>query len=147
METPYAYIYAGKPDRTAEIVRAVMKYQYSIGRGGLPGNDDSGGTSSWYVWNAIGIFPVAGQDIFLIGSPIFESASISLGDRPFVIESRNNSDDNIYVQSATLNGKALHRAYLRYDEMKTGGKLVLEMGPRPLAWGQKERPPAYAKKN
>ena len=147
METPYAYIYAGRPDRTAEVVRAVMKYQYSTGRGGLPGNDDSGGTSSWYVWNAIGIFPVVGQDVFLIGSPIFESASISLGDRQFVIESRNNSDHNIYVQSATLNGKALHRAYLRYDEMKTGGKLVLEMGPSPLAWGQKERPPSYAKKN
>ena len=143
METPYTYIYAGRPDRTAEVVRAVMKYQYSTGRGGLPGNDDSGGTSSWYVWSSIGVFPVAGQDIFLIGSPIFDSATISLGDRQFVIESRNNSDDNIYVQSATLNGNEMHRAYLRYSEMEAGGRLVLEMGPKPSGWGQMKRPPSY----
>ncbi len=144
MESPYAYIYAGRPDRTAEVVRAVMKYQYSTGRGGLPGNDDSGGLSSWYVWSSMGIFPVAGQNIFLIGSPIFESAAICLGDREFVIESRNNSDSNIYVQNVTLNGRSLDRAYLWYSEIREGGKLIMKMGPERSQWGRKERPPSYS---
>ncbi|MEM7698244.1 MAG: glycoside hydrolase domain-containing protein, partial [Verrucomicrobiota bacterium] len=63
MEAPYAYIYAGRHDRTAEIVRSVLQYQFTTGVGGLPGNDDSGGLSSWYVWSAIGIFPVTGLPV------------------------------------------------------------------------------------
>lgn len=142
METPYAYIYAGRPDRTAEVVRAVMKYQYATGRGGLPGNDDSGGTSSWYVWSALGLFPVAGQDVFLIGSPLFDAATIALGGATLTIEAKDNSDENIYVQQATWNGQSLGRAFLRYREIKAGGRLVLQMGPAPSDWGRRNRPPS-----
>jgi predicted alpha-1,2-mannosidase len=143
MEVPYAYIYAGRPDRTSEVVRAVMKYQYTTGRGGLPGNDDSGGTSSWYVWSAIGIFPVAGQAIYLIGSPIFDSAEITLGDIRFSIEAVGNSNENIYVRRAELNGQGIDRAYLTHKELVSGGVLRLHMGTSPSNWGRHNLPPSY----
>ncbi len=142
-ETPYAYLYAGRHDRTAEIVRAGMRYMFTTGRGGLPGNDDSGGTSSWYVWNAIGVFPVTGQPVLLIGSPIFETATIAVADRTFTVEAPDTSDENIYVQGANLNGEPLDRAYLSIDELMAGGTLSLEMGPRPSDWARGDRPPSY----
>ncbi|MCD6285609.1 MAG: glycoside hydrolase family 92 protein, partial [Anaerolineae bacterium] len=145
MEVPYAYVYAGRPDRTARIVREVMAKEYHTGRGGLPGNDDSGGTASWYVWSAIGLFPVAGQDIFLIGSPIFDSVTLTLSGASFTMEARGNSDEAIYVQRATLNGAPLERAYLRYSELADGGRLELEMGPEPSEWGRSLRPPSYGR--
>jgi len=109
---------------------------------GRPGNDDSGGTASWYVWSAIGLFPVAGQDIFLIGSPIFDSVTPALSGASFTVEASGNSDGAIYVQRATLNGAPLERAYLRYAELADGGRLVLEMGTAPSEWGSGLRPPS-----
>ena len=131
MECPYAYAHAARHDRTVELVRAVMKYQYATGNGGLPGNDDSGGLSSWYVWNAVGIFPVSGQDLYMIGSPIFESATLQVRGGEFTIEAPGASDDNIYVQSAELNGKPLTRAWFRVGEVSAGGRLILKMGTDP----------------
>ena len=144
-ETPYAFLYAGRHDRTAEIVRAGMRYMFTTGRGGLPGNDDSGGTSSWFVWNAIGLFPVAGQPVVLIGSPIFRSAIIAVGEGTFTVKAKVTSDKNIYVQGAILNGEPLDRAYLSIDELMAGGTLSLEMGPRPSEWARFDRPPSYPK--
>jgi putative alpha-1,2-mannosidase len=143
IETPYGYVYAGRPDRTAEVVRAGMRYMYAPGRGGLPGNNDSGALTSCYLWNAIGLFPVTGQPAFLIGSPLFDALSLALGDRDFVIETVGNSQENIYVQGATLNGEAIDRAYLTVDEVTNGGTLRLTMGPRPSLWGRAHRPPSY----
>ncbi len=142
MEVPYAYIYAGRHDRTAEVVRAGMRYMFTTGRGGLPGNDDSGGTSSWYVWSAVGLFPVAGKPFLLIGSPLFDAATLRFGPAAFRVEAVANSEDNIYVQAATLNGQPLDRAYLTLDEVMAGGALRLWMGPTPSAWAQGSRPPA-----
>jgi putative alpha-1,2-mannosidase len=143
METPYAYIYAGRHDRTAEVVRAGMQFVYTTGRGGLPGNDDSGGLSSCYVWNAIGLFPVTGQPLMLIGSPIFDTASIKFGQETFVIEAINNSRESMYVQHASLNGIPIDRAYVSIDEVRQGGTLTLAMGPKPSNWACAHRPPSY----
>ena len=143
VEVPYAYIYAGRHDRTAEIIRAGMKFMFTTGRGGLPGNDDSGGLSSWYVWNAIGLFPVTGQPLYLIGSPIFDCAEIRLGDKTFTVDVSENFDANIYVQSAVLNDQPLDRAYLSIDEVHAGGKLELTMGPEPSTWARDHRPPSF----
>jgi putative alpha-1,2-mannosidase len=134
METPYAYIFAGRPDRTAEVVRAGIKYMYTDGKGGIPGNNDSGAMSSCYVWNTIGIFPVAGQPLFLIGSPVFTKIKLRLKDKEFIVITINNSDNNIYVQSAKLNGVEIDRAYLTVDEVMSGGKLELTMGNKKSAW-------------
>src|ERR1039458_4635987 len=86
---------------------------YNETRGGLPGNDDSGTMSSWYVWGAIGLYPNAGQPFYYIGSPVFRRVSIDLGSgRTFIIDAPESSDANRYVQGAELNRKPLNRALL-----------------------------------
>ncbi|MFN2230198.1 MAG: glycoside hydrolase domain-containing protein, partial [Anaerolineae bacterium] len=143
IETPYAYHYAGRPDRAAEVVRAGMRDMYTTGRGGLPGNNDSGGLTSCYLWNAIGLFPVTGQPVFLIGSPLFPRAVLDLPGGPFAVEAPATSAENLYVQGARLNGTPLDRAYLTVDEVLRGGTLQLDMGAEPSDWGRHERPPSY----
>jgi predicted alpha-1,2-mannosidase len=143
IETPYAYLYAGRPDRVAEVVRAGMRYLYTTGRGGLPGNNDSGGLTSCYLWNAIGLFPVTGQPVFLIGSPLFPRAVLELPGGPFTVEAPDTSTENIYVQRARLNGLPNERAYLTVDEVLRGGTLELDMGAQPSDWGRQERPPSF----
>jgi len=143
MEAPYAYIWAGRHDRTAEVVRSVMRYQFATGKGGLPGNDDSGGLSSWYVWSAIGLFPVTGLPIMLIGSPVFDSASLKLYGGDFRVIAQNQSAKNYYVQKAWLNGNPLDRAYLKLSEFSAEATLTLEMGPKPSRWANESRPPSF----
>ncbi|GIG67059.1 putative alpha-1,2-mannosidase [Phytomonospora endophytica] len=156
MEAPWSYHYAGRPDRTAEIVHAALTWQFGTGPGGLPGNDDSGGLSSWYVWASLGLFPVAGQNLFLLNAPAFERAVIAVGEREFVVETSGHrpspigSDDPEadppprYVRSARFNGKALDVAHLRATDVHAGGRLHLELGPEPSAWGRKVRPPSLS---
>ncbi|HEY3997862.1 MAG TPA: GH92 family glycosyl hydrolase [Candidatus Xenobia bacterium] len=141
----WLYIHAGRPDRTADGVRHILQTAYHLKPDGLPGNDDSGTISAWYVWASIGLYPNAGQDWYYIGSPIFSSASLKLeGGKTFRILADKTSPDNRYVQSATLNGEPLDRAWLRQDEIQAGGYLVLEMGPQPSPWGRVDRPPSPA---
>ena len=92
MEAPWAYHYAGRPDRTAEVVHAVVQNQFGTGRGGLPGNDDSGGLCSWYVWASLGLFPVAGQNLFLLSAPAFAAARIAGRRRGVVIETSGHRE-------------------------------------------------------
>lgn len=143
MEAPYAYLWAGRHDRTAEVVRNVLKYQFTTGKGGLPGNDDSGGLSSWYVWSAIGLFPVTGLPIMLIGSPIFQISTIKLYGGEFRIMSLNQGPENFYVQRAWLNGNPLDRCYLKLSEFAPEASLTLEMGPEPSDWATRTRPPSF----
>ena len=143
MESPYAYLFAGKHDRTAKIVRSVMRYQFTTGKGGLPGNDDSGGLSSWYVWSAVGLFPVTGIPIMLIGSPLFEKATLNLLGGPFTIKALNQGPENYYVQQAWLNGKPLNRCYLTLSEFAAEAELTLEMAPEPNGWASETRPPSF----
>ncbi len=133
---PYLYIHAGRPDRTAERVRHLLAAEYHTGRDGLPGNDDAGTMSSWYVWGAIGLYPNAGQPYYYIGSPLFSRIRIELGGgKVFILEAPETSSVNQYVQSATLNGQPLRRAWLLHSEIAGGGRLVLRMGPQPSSWG------------
>jgi predicted alpha-1,2-mannosidase len=140
---PWMYIDGGRPDRTAKQVRAIMAKDYNSGRAGLPGNDDAGTLSSWFVWAAIGIFPSAGQPFYYIGSPIFERTTIHLErKRDFVIVAKNTSASNLYVQSAELDGRPLSRAWLTHDEIANGGTLVLHMGAQASSWATgDEQPP------
>lgn len=142
----YLYIHAGRPDRTADRVRTLLATQYTAAEDGLPGNDDSGAMSSWYVWGALGLYPNAGQPYYYIGSPLFTRARISpVGGRPFTIVAAATSDSNRYVQSAALNGRPLDRAWLHHDELARGGTLDLTMGDTPSAWGRTDRPPSVSK--
>ncbi|MCA1629086.1 MAG: GH92 family glycosyl hydrolase [Acidobacteria bacterium] len=141
----FLYVHAGRPDRTQERVRRILATEYKTGRGGLPGNDDSGAMSSWYVWGALGLYPNAGQPFYYVGSPVFRRASVDLGGgRTFTVEAPEVSETNLYVQSATLDGRALDRAWLRHEEIARGGRLVLRMGAKPSPWGRGERPPSLS---
>lgn len=153
MEAPYAYHYAGRPDRTAEVVNAALTYRFGVGRGGLPGNDDSGGLSSWYVWASLGLFPVAGQNVFLVNAPAFAHAELHVGGNDFVIETTGHRETGIgsevdtppatqYVQAATFNGEPLEQSYLTGNDLHAGGRLLLELGPEPSTWANKLRPPS-----
>lgn len=132
MEAPYAYLYAGRHDRTCEIIRAGMKYMFTRGRGGLPGNNDSGGLSSCYVWNALGLFPVAGQDLILIGSPIVNEATLLLpNNKAFHITAHNNSDKNIYVEKVLFNSQKVEGYKISVSDMMNGGNLDVFMTSSP----------------
>jgi len=131
----FNYAWVGRPDRTAERVRAIMAKSYRTGRRGLPGNDDAGATSAWFVWNAVGLYPNAGQPYYFIGSPVFTRTMFALeGGRRFSIMAPATSATNLYVTGATLNGKPLDRAWITHDELVKGGTLTLEMGPKPGGW-------------
>ncbi len=141
--TPYLYIWAGRHDKTAEHVRQILGKGFGSGRSGLPGNDDSGAMSSLYVWGMIGIFPNAGQDVYLIGSPFYPSTSIHLpGGKTFRIEAPGASATKKYVVAAELNGKPLNQAWFRHADIANGGTLALTMSDRPNAWPSGPPPPS-----
>ncbi len=139
---PYLYNWAGRPDKTAEHVRAIIARSFHAGPTGLPGNDDSGAMSSWYAFGQIGIFPNAGQDVYLIGSPAYPQTTLHLAGKDFIIEARNLTPANIYVASATLNGKPLTRSWLRHSEIISGGHLILTMSGTPTTWANHNPPPS-----
>jgi predicted alpha-1,2-mannosidase len=140
---PFLYIHAGRADKTQARVRKLMLKEYRTGRAGLPGNDDAGTMSSWYVWCAVGLYPNAGQDFYYVASPVFTRAAIALGGNlTFTIEAPNASPTNIYVKAAQLNGKPLDRAWLTHSEISRGGKLILQMSDRPSPWATSNRPPS-----
>ncbi|WP_433560168.1 glycoside hydrolase domain-containing protein [Pseudonocardia xinjiangensis] len=156
MEAPWAYHYAGRPDRTAELVNAALTWQFGTGAGGLPGNDDSGGLSSWYVWASLGLFPVAGQSLFLVNTPAFSRAALRVAGGEFVIETTGHRDTPIgadgaettpptqYVQSATLNGRPCETTHISAADVYRGGVLHVELGPEPSPWGRSARPPSLS---
>ncbi|HOU11187.1 MAG TPA: glycoside hydrolase family 92 protein [Clostridiales bacterium] len=132
METPYNYIFAGRHDKLCEVVSSAMACRFDLGRGGLPGNDDSGALTSWYVFNALGLFPMAGTDLFFIGSPKIDEAVLHL-QRDFTVKVHNQKPGSIYVQKAVLNGRELPGMFLRHADLAAGGVLELTMCGRPAA--------------
>jgi predicted alpha-1,2-mannosidase len=138
---PYLYNYAGQPAKTQEVVRATLADDFGPGPDGLPGNDDSGATSAWYAFSAMGFYPVApGDGIYQITSPLFDKITIQLHPaydkgKTFVIETVDNSAQNLYIQSAELNGEPLERTWITHEEITKGGTLRLQMGPEPSTWG------------
>ena len=136
----YLYNYVGMPWKTQERVGQVMDL-YRTGPGGICGNEDMGSLSSWYVLSALGIYPVCpGQNIYLIGTPLFEKATIKLNSPydagEFTIQANQVSLLNKYIQSATLNGESMSKTWLTHEEIVKGGTLIFEMGPEPNQdWG------------
>lgn len=126
----FLYNYAGQPWKTQANVRSILHEEYSTGPGGLSGNDDSGQMSAWYVFGAIGMYPVCPSiPEYALCSPIFDEVTIDTGgEKPFVIRCLNNSAENMYIQSAKLNGQPYDKAYLQHQDILAGGVLEFEMG-------------------
>jgi predicted alpha-1,2-mannosidase len=135
---PYLYNYAGAPWKTQRRVREIMKIWYDDDPQGICGDEDGGSMSAWYVFSAIGFYPVCpGRPVYDIGSPVFEQITIKVGDgKKFVIRAINVSAKNKYIQSATLNGKTLNKPWFEHSALVEGGELVFNMGDRPNKdWG------------
>lgn len=129
----YLYNYAGQPWKAQQKGREVMKRLYNATENGYPGDEDQGQTSSWYVLSALGIYSVCpGTDEYVFGSPLFQKTTITLeGGKKFVIVAAGNSDTNVYIQSATLNGKPYGKNYIRYSDITAGGTLRFVMSDKP----------------
>lgn len=133
MHVPYLYNYAGQPWKTQARVRTIMDKLYNASEKGFPGDEDQGQMSSWYVISALGLYSVCpGTDEYVIGSPVFKKATITLENgKTFTVDAPQNSKENVYIQSATLNGKPYTRNFIRYADIVNGGVLKLEMGSSP----------------
>ena len=135
---PYLYDYAGAPWKTQKVVRQIMRTWYADQPLGLPGDDDNGATSAWFVFSAMGFYPVCpGRPHYVLGSPLFAECEIDVeSGRTFRVIARNVSAINKYIQSAVLNGKTLDKPWFDHTALMRGGTLFLQMGPEPnKRWG------------
>lgn len=134
----YLFNYAGQPWKTQRTVRHIMETEYLNAPGGLSGNDDAGQMSAWYVFSAIGFYPVCpGTPYYIIGSPSFPRMNIRLENgKTFTILAHNANKKNIYIQSARLNGKTYDKNYITHQNIIEGGTLEFQMGAVPNTnWG------------
>ena len=127
-----------------------MERLYNSTENGYPGDEDQGQTSSWYVLSALGFYSVCpGTDQYVLGSPVFQKVTITQeNNKKFVIEAGNNNKENVYISSATLDGKEYTKNYLRYEDIIKGGNLKFYMSNKPNeARGIKEDDKPYSLSN
>ncbi|MBN2130878.1 MAG: glycoside hydrolase family 92 protein, partial [Sedimentisphaerales bacterium] len=143
----YLYNYAGAPWKAQQWVREAMEKLYTPTPDGLCGDEDNGQTSAWYVFSALGFYPVCpGSGEYVIGAPLFKEATLHLQNgKTFVIQAPDNSNEARYIQSAQLNGRDHTRTYVRHEEILQGGILRFEMGSEPnKAWGASPQDAPYS---
>jgi len=138
LHIPYLYNYAGQPWKTQKRIHTLIRQWFRNDLMGVPGDEDGGGLSAFVVFSMMGFYPVTpGMPAYNIGSPFFGKIKVDLGDGNFfTIVAKHNSPDNKYIQSAKLNGKEWNQPWFYHDEIKNGGLLELEMGPKAnKTWG------------
>ena len=140
----YFYTMLGQPWKTADLVREVLSTLYHAAPDGIAGNEDAGQMSSWYILSALGFYqvePAGGRYFF--GSPIFDKAEIKVKHGTFRIEVQNNSNENKYIQSISLNGKSYVHPYIMHSDIEKGGELIITMGSEPEVWYCANEPRSY----
>lgn len=138
MMIPYLYNYTDAPWKTQNKVRLLLNTWFGDDIFGIPGDEDGGGMSAFVVFSSLGFYPIVpGTPVYTIGSPVFSKASIRLpGGKTFTVIAHGNTEKNIYIQQARLNGKILDRPFFKHTDIVNGGTLELTMGPRPnKSWG------------
>ncbi|WP_418510642.1 GH92 family glycosyl hydrolase [Corallibacter sp.] len=143
----YLYNYAKKPYKTQEKIRLVLDKLYSATPDGYCGDEDNGQTSAWYVFSALGFYPVApATDQYIIGSPLFKKATLHLENgNTFYIEANNNSSKNFYIKSASLNKNSYTKNYLSFEDIQNGGIFSFDMNNTPNKnWGSQEDAVPYS---
>ncbi|MEO8972372.1 MAG: GH92 family glycosyl hydrolase [Ktedonobacteraceae bacterium] len=147
-EVPWEYDFAGAPSHTQEVVRRIQLSLFKNMTGGLPGNDDGGAMSSWYIFSAIGLYPeITGVGGFVIGSPLFNSVTLHLaGKHSLQINAPSATDENPYIQSLQLNGNATSSLWLPWVTIQHDATLDFALGSSPTNWGSSaaDAPPSYA---
>jgi predicted alpha-1,2-mannosidase len=144
---PYLYCYAGQPWKTQERVHQIMNKMYKNKTDGLCGNDDCGQMSAWYIFTALGFYPVTpGSSQYVIGSPYVKKADINLENgKSFRIISENYSQDNIYIKNVLLNGESINRCFITHNEIMLGGELKFIMSNEPnFEWAADEASLPYS---
>ncbi len=144
----YLYNYVGQPWKTQFYTSKIMNEMYNTMSSGYAGNEDCGEMSAWYVFSALGFYPVnPANGIYVLGSPLVEQAEIQVpGGKTFKISAPKKSPDEIYIQSVKLNGKDYKETYIRHEHIMNGGMMVFKMGKQPSKkWGVKpeNRPPGF----
>lgn len=143
----YLYSYTSSPWKTQERVREIIDKMYTASPDGLIGNDDCGQMSAWYVFSAMGFYPVCpGTNQFAIGSPLFDKIIIECDNgKQFVVQAKNSSSKNIYVQSLKMDNQLYPKNYITYNNVMQGAKLSFEMGDVPNTnWGTKKEAQPYS---
>ncbi|GGA03382.1 GH92 family glycosyl hydrolase [Dyella caseinilytica] len=134
--TPWLYNWTSRPDKTQALVRRIVNEQFTTAASGLPGNDDEGATSGWFVWAALGLYPeVPAVSGFTLSSPLFSHVTIRLADGK-ILEINADHAGSTYVQDVTLNGSALTSTWIDFDRVGNGGTLEFHLGDAPSSWGQ-----------
>jgi len=130
---PYLYVYAGEPWKTQAQVRQIMNDMYRPIPDGLCGNDDCGQMSAWYVFSALGFYPVTpGSNQYVLGSPAVKRAEIDTGNgHTFVVVAENQAPDHVYIREVRLDGEILGRNFITNDEVVRGGELRFVMSDQP----------------
>ena len=142
----YAYNYVGAPAKAAKWVRRVLEKEYRNDTWGISGNEDAGQMSAWYIFSAMGFYPyLHSVPEYTIGSPIFDTVTLNLPNgTTCVITAKDNSAENMYVQSMCINGKAWDKSFLPHEALVNGGTIEFKMGPKPSKWGTSEASRPYS---
>jgi predicted alpha-1,2-mannosidase len=131
----YLFLAAGHPELAQKWIDWASTSFYSTAHDGLPGNEDAGALSAWYVLSSLGLYPVTATNVWLIGRPIFPRVELAVAQGTLVVEAPAASPSNIYVQNVTWNGAALAHPWITQDQIAKGGTLHFEMGAQPGSWG------------
>jgi len=147
VEVPWEYDFAQAPSHTQDVVRRIETQLWSNSPGGIPGNDDGGEMSSWFIFAAIGIYPeITAIGGFVIGSPLFSAATLSLpGYDPLRVIAPGASDGQPFVQSLALNGVPTDSLWLKWSDVQKGATLSFALGGSPSSWGTspEDSPPSF----
>ncbi len=137
----YLYDFGGQPWKAQAMVRHIAETAYANTPSGMLGNEDCGQMSAWYIFAALGFYPVNPvSKAYMIGSPLYARATLNLaGGKSFAVEAANNGPANVYIQSATLNGRPLDKPFVTYEQIVAGGSLRFVMGPKPSRWASQWR--------
>ena len=131
MDAPYAYLWAGRPDRLAEVLDLVRRCRFTAGAGGCPGNNDAGSLGSWYVWSCLGIYPMTGTSSYLLGSPSVDSAELDFAGGTLKISVRRESPKSIYPAGCTFDGRPVEGFTIPVSALERGGNLVFSLADSP----------------
>jgi predicted alpha-1,2-mannosidase len=133
----YLYNYAGQPWKSQELIHRIATEFYKAQPGGYIGNEDAGQMSAWYIFSAMGFYPVnPAGGIYVIGTPLLQEVSLNLENgRTFTMKAHGVSDTNKYIQAVKLNGKVHKNVWITHEDIIGGGRLEFEMGPKPSLWG------------
>jgi hypothetical protein len=144
--TPWLYDFVGEPWKTQAVVRRLITTVYGLDPGGEPGNDDLGAMSSWYVWAALGMYPLEpGNPILVLGSPLFPEVRLHLAGGTVTILGQGAAPDDPYVQNLTLDGRPWDRPWVPLADLQGGATLAFRLGPRPdPTWGAASPPPSVS---